>query len=63
MNVQIAGAAEQQSVAADEISRNIVAISEIAVDTANDDQQTAVSSRQLTSLAGTLQSAVNQFKV
>ncbi|MCI0505482.1 MAG: methyl-accepting chemotaxis protein [Gammaproteobacteria bacterium] len=63
MNVQIAGAAEQQSVVADEISRNIVAISEIAMDTAHDARQTAVSSRQLTGLAATLQSAVNQFKI
>jgi len=63
MNVQIAGAAEQQSVVAEEISRNIVAISEIAQDTARDAQDTAVSSRELSELAEKLQKVANQFKV
>jgi methyl-accepting chemotaxis protein len=63
MNVQIAGAAEQQSVVAEEISRNIVAISEIAQETARDTQETAVSSRNLSELAEKLQKVANQFKV
>lgn len=63
MKVQIAGAEEQQSVVAEEISHNMIAISEIAQETAHDAQQTASGSSDLTYLAENLQALVNQFRM
>lgn len=63
MNTQIASAAEEQISAVEEISRNIVAITTIAEQTAEGAKQTGISSDALTKLAGQLQGLVLQFKV
>lgn len=63
MNTQIASAAEEQSVVAEEINRNVVGINQIGEKTANGAQQTASASEGLNSLAGQLQRIVGQFKI
>lgn len=63
MNTQIATAAEEQSAVAEEINRNITAISTIADNTANGATQTAQSSEELVRLTAELQRLVNQFKL
>ena len=63
MNTQIASAAEEQSVVAEEINRNVVGINQIGEKTANGAQQTASASEALNSLAGQLQRIVGQFKI
>ncbi|WP_260291992.1 methyl-accepting chemotaxis protein [Sedimenticola hydrogenitrophicus] len=63
MNNQIASAAEEQSVVAEEINRNVVGINEIGEHTANGAQQTASASEGLNNLAGQLQRIVGQFKI
>ncbi len=62
MNNQIASAAEEQSAAADEINRSVVAINEITEENSKGAQQTADSSDALARLAHELQGLVNQFK-
>jgi len=63
MNTQIATASEEQSAVADEINRNVVAISEISNQTAEGAVQTAESSSQLAALSEGLQRAINKFKM
>jgi len=63
MNTQIASAAEEQSVVAEEINRNVVGINQIGEKTADGAQQTASASEGLNSLAGQLQRIVGQFKI
>ena len=63
MNTQIASAAEQQSVVAEEINRNVVGINEISDHTANGAQQTASASEGLSHLSAQLQRIVGQFKI
>lgn len=63
MNTQIASAAEEQSVVAEEINRNVVGINEIGEHTAQGAQQTASASEGLNHLAGQLQRIVGQFKI
>ncbi len=63
MNTQIATAAEQQSVVAEEINKNILNISDIVDRTADGASQTSLASEELASLAVQLQQLVNQFKV
>jgi methyl-accepting chemotaxis protein len=63
MNTQIASAAEEQSAVAEEINRNIVSISQIAGQTAQDAQQVASSNKNFAKLAVQLQSLVGHFKV
>jgi methyl-accepting chemotaxis protein len=63
MNTQIASAAEEQSVVAEEINRNVVGINEIGEHTAQGAQQTASASEGLNNLAGQLQRIVGQFKI
>jgi len=63
MNTQIATASEEQSAVADEINRNVVAISEISNQTAEGAVQTAESSSQLATLSEGLQRAINKFKM
>jgi methyl-accepting chemotaxis protein len=63
MNTQIASAAEEQSVVAEEINRNVVGINEIGEHTAQGAQQTASASEGLNNLAGQLQRNVGQFKI
>jgi methyl-accepting chemotaxis protein len=63
MNAHIATAAEQQSIVAEEINKNIVNISDIVEGTAEGATQTAKASEELSRLAVDLQHLVNQFKV
>ena len=63
MNTQIASAAEEQNAVAEEINRNISAISNISATSVGDAQQIANSSHALSALAVELKSLVNQFKI
>ncbi|TAN49097.1 MAG: methyl-accepting chemotaxis protein [Methylococcaceae bacterium] len=63
MNTQIATAAEEQSITADEINRSVVSISEISHETAHAAGQTAMSSEQLASLAKHLREQVSRFRI
>jgi len=63
MNTQIASAAEEQSLVAEEINRNVVGINEISEHTATGAQQTAAASENLNNLAGQLKGIVGQFRI
>ncbi len=63
MNMQIAGAAEEQSVVAEEINRNVVNITQIAVETAGGARDTADTSQALSQMAVELRDMINRFKV
>jgi len=63
MNTQIATAAEEQSLVAEEMNRNVINISQSSDSTAADAQQTMESSDGMNGLARELQSVVSQFKV
>jgi methyl-accepting chemotaxis protein len=63
MSTQIASAAEEQGVVADEVNRNIVRISDMAGEAADGAQQTAAASRELEQLADELTGIVGQFKI
>lgn len=62
LNAQIASAAEEQTAVAEEINRNIVNISEIALETSTGSEQTAQAGQQVTNLAQELKRLANQFK-
>lgn len=62
MNTQIANAAKEQSVVAEEINRNIVNISKISEQTEKGSRQTLSASNQVTELAESLSTLVAQFK-
>ncbi len=63
VNTQIAEAARQQGNVAEEISSNIVTISQVSEDTSIGTQQLATASSELANLAAELQNLVNKFKV
>ncbi|MCP4128047.1 MAG: methyl-accepting chemotaxis protein, partial [Gammaproteobacteria bacterium] len=63
MNTQIASAAEEQSVVAQEIDKNIVQISDLAESGADNTTQVTNASGSLSKLSEGLQSLVQQFKV
>ncbi len=63
MSTQIAVAIEQQSMVAEEISRNIITISQINTQTSDGAGQTEDASAELARLAIHLQNVVSQFKV
>ncbi len=63
MNEHIATAAQQQSMVAGEISRNITAISDVTGQTADHSEQIAHTSKQLAILAEELREEMGQFKV
>lgn len=63
MNTQIATAAEEQSMVAEEISRNISRITEASQQAAEGANQTGSASRELVSIANRLQERVEQFKL
>jgi methyl-accepting chemotaxis protein len=63
MNSQIATAAEEQSTVAEEIGRNIVAISQAAEQSAESAEQTSQSSEELADLANQLQSVAARFQI
>ncbi len=63
MNVQIASAAEEQGIVAEEINRNIIKIRDIADQSSLGSQQTSTASNDLAALADNLQRRVQAFKV
>jgi methyl-accepting chemotaxis protein len=63
MNQQIAAAAEEQSVVADEISRSIVKVRDASEQTAAASGETARSSKQLAELGNQLQILVSRFRM
>jgi methyl-accepting chemotaxis protein len=63
MNTQIASAAEEQSVVAEEIDRNIVQISDLAQEGAEKTSSVTGASQQLSELSNSLQALVQHFKV
>ena len=63
MNSQIASAAEEQYAVAEEVSRNIVGISELASRSAQGANHTASASMNLTQLAAELENLISHFKV
>jgi len=63
MNVQIAGAAEEQSAVAEEMNRNITTIASVAEQTAEGASQNNRASEELARLAGKLQELVRRFKL
>jgi methyl-accepting chemotaxis protein len=63
MNLQIANAAEEQTAVAEEISRNVVNISQISNETADTAHQTTTTSINLANLATELQSLIGQFRL
>jgi len=63
MNTQIASASEEQSAVAEEIDKNIVQISDLAEQGANNTTRVSNASERLSSLSGGLESLVRQFKV
>lgn len=63
MNMQIASAAEQQHVVAEDISRSIERINQSADETAGGAQQTEIASAELANLAGKLQEMMGRFKM
>ena len=63
MNHQIAAAAEQQSVVAEEINRSVLKVRDISEQTASASEETASSSIELARLGVHLQGLVSRFKV
>ena len=63
MNLQIASTAEEQTVVADEMNRNIIAINTAAIHAAQGASHTETASRQLTEFASQLQGLINRFHV
>jgi methyl-accepting chemotaxis protein len=63
MNSQIAAAAEEQSAVAEEISRNVVRISEVAQETTGGAERIAGAGNELAQLSKQLQDLVAQFKI
>ncbi len=62
-NIQVASAAEQQSVVAEEIHRNVTDINALVIQVSAGAEQTAITSRELARLAEHQQGLVGQFKV
>ncbi|CAK0776271.1 methyl-accepting chemotaxis protein [Gammaproteobacteria bacterium] len=63
MNLQIASTAEEQTVVADEMNRNIISINTAAIQTVQGATQTEEASRRLNGLAVQLKSLVERFQV
>jgi methyl-accepting chemotaxis protein len=62
MNIEIASASEQQSVAAEEITKNVTAIQNTAAQSALGAEKTASASNELLNLASRMQALVGQFR-
>ncbi|MCF6282609.1 MAG: methyl-accepting chemotaxis protein [Candidatus Polarisedimenticolaceae bacterium] len=63
MNMQIANAAEEQSVVAEEINRNVVTIAQLSVESANSAEATSDTSGNMATLAMELQGLISRFKL
>lgn len=63
MNMQIATAAEEQSLVADEINRSVVNVNGIADQSAAAVEETSAASAELAQLGQALQGLVGQFKI
>lgn len=63
MNMQIATAAEEQSLVADEINRSVVNVNGIADQSAAAVEETSAASAKLAQLGQALQGLVGQFKI
>lgn len=63
MNTQIATAAEQQTAVAEEINRNIHAISQVSAETTESAKQTTETSHELAGLASNLHQMISNFKL
>lgn len=63
LNAQIASATEQQSLTANDMSRSVDNIRDVANRTATSSEESAASSRELARLSSQLQNMVDQFKV
>lgn len=63
MNIQIAGAAEEQSAVAEEINRNVVNIADVAEETSSTINVVTQNSDSLEKLADELNGLIRQFKV
>jgi len=62
MNTQIASATEEQMAVSQEISRNVVNISDVARSSAHSVQEVDKTSRELNDAAGKLANLVNEFR-
>jgi methyl-accepting chemotaxis protein len=62
-NIQVASAAEEQSLVSEEINRNVNDINDLVIQVSAAAEQTAVTSRELARLADHQQQLVNRFKV
>ncbi|URM26345.1 methyl-accepting chemotaxis protein [Pseudomonas frederiksbergensis] len=62
MNIQIASAAEEQSMVAEDISRNIESISLAAAEVAKEAEHTAAASEAMTQLSAQQKKLIQQFK-
>jgi methyl-accepting chemotaxis protein len=63
MNTQIASAAEEQSAVAEEVNRNIINISDVAIKTTENVNETAEASAKLSQMAMQFSSLVHQSKL
>lgn len=63
MNMQIATAAEEQNLVADEINRSVVNVNGIADQSAAAVEETSAASAELAQLGQALQGLVGQFKI
>ena len=63
MNAQIASAAEEQSAVAEEVNRNIVAISQVSEETAINSSQLTTAGEDVAKLALHLHGLVAKFKI
>lgn len=63
MNMQIATAAEEQSLVADEINRSVVNVNGIADQSAAAVEETSAASAELAQLGQALQGLVGRFKI
>ncbi|UUY08646.1 methyl-accepting chemotaxis protein [Pseudomonas sp. J452] len=62
-SIEIASAAEEQSIVVEEINQKVVSISEVAMQSSAGAEQTAVTSRELARLAEGLSELISRFKV
>lgn len=63
MNTQVASAAEEQSVVAEDVNRNILHITEVAEVTSENAERTSTSAQQLGGLASDLRQMIHRYRV